>query len=81
MGLSDACQCNIILLQWALPTRKYLAQLVLHTKYSIVNFVSLYYIGIGSIPGCVAASRNRETHELAHNWPSVVGVRGGFGRL
>jgi hypothetical protein len=32
----------------------------------------------GSIPGCVAASRNRETHEAAHKWPSVIRVREGF---
>uniref|UniRef100_A0A4W5MH67 Organic solute carrier partner 1 n=1 Tax=Hucho hucho TaxID=62062 RepID=A0A4W5MH67_9TELE len=35
----------------------------------------------GSIPGCVAAGRDRETHEAVHNWPSVVWVRGGFDRL
>ena len=34
----------------------------------------------GSVPGCVAASRYRETHEAAHVWPSVFRVRGGFGR-
>ena len=33
----------------------------------------------GSILGCVAA--DRETHERVHNWPHVVRVRGGFGRL
>ena len=30
----------------------------------------------GSIPGCVAAGRDRETHEAAQNW-----LRGGFGQL
>jgi hypothetical protein len=25
----------------------------------------------GSIPGCVAASSDRETHEAVHNWPSL----------
>jgi hypothetical protein len=34
----------------------------------------------GSNPGCVAAGRGQETHEAAHNWPSVVRVEGGFGR-
>eukprot|EP00063_Salmo_salar_P069143 XP_014043978.1 PREDICTED: uncharacterized protein LOC106597293 [Salmo salar] len=33
----------------------------------------------GSIPGCDAAGRDRKTHEAAHNWLSVVQVRGGFG--
>ena len=33
-----------------------------------------------SNPGSVAAGRDRETHGAAHNWPSVVRVRGGFGR-
>jgi hypothetical protein len=32
----------------------------------------------GSIPGCVLAGRDWETHEAAYNWPSVVWVRGGF---
>ena len=36
--------------------------------------------GPGSIPGCVSASCDRETHEAAHNWHSVVRVRGGVGR-
>ena len=35
----------------------------------------------GSIPGSVAADRDRKTHEAAHNWLSVLRVRGGFGRL
>ena len=35
----------------------------------------------GSIPGCVGAGYDRETHETAHNWPSVVRVKGGFGQL
>ena len=34
----------------------------------------------GLILGCVAAGRDREIHEEAHNWPSVIQVRGGFGR-
>jgi hypothetical protein len=34
----------------------------------------------GLIPGCVAEGHDRETHEAAHNWPSFVRVRGGFGR-
>ena len=33
----------------------------------------------GSIPVCVAAGCNWDTHEAVHNWPSVVLVRGGFG--
>ena len=32
---------------------------------------------LGSSPGSVAAGRDRETHGAAHNWPSVVRVRGG----
>ena len=32
----------------------------------------------GSSPGSVAAGRDRETHVAAHNWPSIVMVRGGF---
>ena len=35
----------------------------------------------GLIPGCVTAGRDLETHEVAHNWPSVVWFREGFGRL
>ena len=34
----------------------------------------------GSITGCVTAGRDRETNEVAHNWPSVVLFSGGFGR-
>ena len=34
----------------------------------------------GSSPSSVAAVCDRETHGEAHNWPSVVRVRGGFGR-
>ena len=33
---------------------------------------------LGSIPGCVTASRDRETHEAAHNCPSITWVRGGL---
>ena len=36
---------------------------------------------LGSIPGCVTAGCDRETHEAAHNWPSVAQVKGGFGWL
>uniref|UniRef100_A0A8C7FH31 Organic solute carrier partner 1 n=1 Tax=Oncorhynchus kisutch TaxID=8019 RepID=A0A8C7FH31_ONCKI len=32
----------------------------------------------GSIPGCVAAGHDRETHQAVHNWPSIVW--GGFDR-
>jgi hypothetical protein len=34
----------------------------------------------GSSPASVTAGHNRETHGAAHNWPSVVWVKGGFGR-
>ena len=34
----------------------------------------------GSIPGCITTGRDRESHRAAHIWPSVVRVRGGFGR-
>jgi hypothetical protein len=33
-----------------------------------------------SIPGCVTAGCDREAHEAAHNWLSVIRVRGGVGR-
>jgi hypothetical protein len=35
---------------------------------------------LGSSPCCVAADRDPETHGATQNWPSVVRVRGGFGR-
>ena len=35
---------------------------------------------LGSSPGSVADGRDRETHRAAHNWASIVWVRGGFGR-
>ena len=35
---------------------------------------------LGASPGSVAASHDRKTHGAVHNWPSVVWVRGGFGR-
>ena len=35
---------------------------------------------LGSSTGSVAAGHDRETHGVAHNWPSVVRVMGGFGR-
>ena len=35
---------------------------------------------LGLSPGSVAAGRDRETHGAAHNWSSVVRVRGGFGQ-
>ena len=35
---------------------------------------------LGSSPGYVTACCDLETHGVAHNWPSVVRVRGGFGR-
>ena len=28
----------------------------------------------GSIPGCVAAGRDLETHEAAHNWPGGMSL-------
>ena len=31
-------------------------------------------------PGSVTAGRDRETHGAVNNWPSIVRVRGGFGR-
>jgi hypothetical protein len=34
----------------------------------------------GLITGCIAAGRDRETREATHIWPSVVRLRGGFGR-
>ena len=34
----------------------------------------------GSIPGCIITGCDQESHRAAHNWPSVVRVRGGFGR-
>jgi hypothetical protein len=34
----------------------------------------------GSILGCITTDCDRETHRVAHNWPSIVRVRGGFGR-
>ncbi|KAK6323739.1 hypothetical protein J4Q44_G00060780, partial [Coregonus suidteri] len=34
----------------------------------------------GSNLGSVVAGRDRETHGVAHNWPSVVQCRGGNGR-
>ena len=35
---------------------------------------------LGSIPGCITNIRDRESHRAVHNWPSVVWIRGGFGR-
>ena len=35
---------------------------------------------LGLSPGSVAAGHYRETHWAVHNWPSVIWVRGGFGR-
>ena len=29
----------------------------------------------GLIPGCITSGRDWETHEAAHNWPSVIRVR------
>ena len=34
----------------------------------------------GLIPGCITTGRGRETHSVVHNWPSIVRVRGWFGR-
>ena len=34
----------------------------------------------GSIPGCITSGRDQESHRVAHNWPSIVQVRGGLGR-
>ena len=31
----------------------------------------------GSIPGCITTSRDWKSHRAAHNWPSIVQVRGG----
>jgi hypothetical protein len=35
---------------------------------------------LGAIPGCITSGRDRESHKVAHNWPSVIRVRGGFGQ-
>jgi hypothetical protein len=35
---------------------------------------------LGLSPGSVAAGHDREIHGAAHNWPSVVRLRGGFDR-
>jgi hypothetical protein len=35
---------------------------------------------LGLSPGSVVAGRDRETNGAVRNWPSVVWVRGGFGR-
>ena len=37
-------------------------------------------IAPGSIPGCVTAGHDWETHEAASNCPSVVQVMGGAGQ-
>jgi hypothetical protein len=34
----------------------------------------------GSIPGCITTGPDQESQMVVHNWPRVVGVRGGFGR-
>ena len=33
----------------------------------------------GSISGCITTGRDRESHRAAHNLPSIIRVRGGYG--
>ena len=61
---------HLVLFSWVAQRSKALH----HSAWGITT-------ALGSIPGCVTAGHDRETHEAAYNWPSIGRGKGGFPQL